>query len=73
MERVWVGRLLALALAEMTLLRVRFFYCSATRDGDQTPELARIEYQPRRDYGTVSEGKKADAPVVPVVKGVTAP
>ena len=49
----------AQALGETTLLRVRFFYCSATRDADQSPELARIEYQPRRDYGTVPEAKKA--------------
>ena len=49
----------AQALGETTLLRVRFFYCSATRDADQSPELARIEYQPRRDYGTVPEPKKA--------------
>ena len=46
-------------LGETTLLRVRFYYCSATRDADQTPELARIEFQPRRDYGTVAEAKKA--------------
>ena len=35
------------------------------------PELARIEYQPRREYGSVAEAKKADAPVVPVVKPPT--
>ena len=63
----------AMGLAETTLLRARFFYCSATRDGDQSPELARIEFQPRRDPGTVAEAKKADAPVVgaaPVVPPV---
>ena len=49
-------------LAATTLSRVRFWYCCATRDADRTPELARIEYQPRRDYGTVGEGKKAPAP-----------
>ena len=49
----------AQALGETTLLRVRFFYCSATRDADQSPELARIEYQPRREYGSVAEAKKA--------------
>ncbi len=44
----------ALDLAATTLLRVRFLYCSATRDADATPELTRIGYQPRRDPGTVS-------------------
>ncbi len=46
----------ALALAAGTLLRVRFFYCSATRDGEATPELVRIGYQPRRDPGEVGGG-----------------
>jgi hypothetical protein len=43
-------------LAGGTLLRVRFFYCSATRDVDATPELVRIGYQPRRAPGTVGDG-----------------
>ena len=34
--------------------RVRFFYCSASDDEDQTPELARIGKQPRRDKGEAS-------------------
>ncbi len=38
-------------LAATTLLRVRFFYCCATRDADQTPDLVAIGYQPRRDPG----------------------
>lgn len=49
----------ALEIAKTTLLRVRFFYCSASRDADQTPELAKLEFQPRRDRGTVE--KKATA------------
>ena len=48
----------AFDLAQTTMLRVRFWYCSATRDADKSPELARIEYQPRRDYGTVADAKK---------------
>jgi hypothetical protein len=51
----------AFDLAETTLLRVRFWYCCATRDADKTPELAKIEFQPRREYGSGTEGKKADA------------
>ena len=43
----------ALSLAATTLLRIRFLYCSATRDADSTPELNRLGYQPRRDPGTV--------------------
>ena len=31
--------------------RIRFFYCSASDDEDQTPELAKIGKQPRRDRG----------------------
>lgn len=55
----------AVDLATTTLLRVRFWYCCATRDADRTPELARIEYQPRREYGTASEAKKAPTPGAP--------
>ena len=43
----------ALSLAASTLLRIRFLYCSATRDADSTPELVRIGYQPRRGPGEV--------------------
>jgi hypothetical protein len=46
----------ALDLAASTLLRVRFWYCCATRDADKTPELAKIDYQPRREHGTVPHG-----------------
>jgi hypothetical protein len=40
--------------AETTLAQVRFAYCSASRDTDRTPELARINFQPRRGAGSVS-------------------
>jgi hypothetical protein len=46
----------ALDTAGTTLSRVRFYYCSASRDADRTPELAKIEFQPRRDYGTAGSG-----------------
>lgn len=32
-------------------LRVRFYYCSVNDSADQSPELARIGFQPRRDPG----------------------
>ncbi len=44
--------------AETTLAQVRFFYCSASRDTDQTPELAKIGFQPRRPAGTVTGNSK---------------
>jgi hypothetical protein len=52
-----------LDLAETTLAQVRFHYCSASRDTDQTPELAAIGFQPRRDAGEAGGGeKKPDTP-----------
>ncbi|MDB6155900.1 MAG: hypothetical protein JWL90_4353 [Chthoniobacteraceae bacterium] len=57
----------ALDLGTTTLLRVRFWYCSATRDADRTPELARIEYQPRRDYGTVAEAAPIPSMLIPPI------
>ena len=51
----------ALEIARTTLLRVRFYYSSASRDADKTPELAKIEFQPRREPGTV-EKKPAPKP-----------
>ena len=50
-ETATLRRDTALGLAGTTLLRVRFLYCSATRDGEATPELTRIGYQPRRAPG----------------------
>ena len=40
--------------------RVRFFYCSASDDLDQTPELANIGMQPRRDAGDAAVPPKPD-------------
>jgi len=35
--------------------RVRFYYCCASRDADQTTELVRIGFQPRRDPQPAAE------------------
>jgi hypothetical protein len=49
--------------AKTSLAQVRFYYCSASRDTDQTPELAKIGLQPRRAAGTVTGNTKpAPAP-----------
>jgi len=45
------ARDLALDLLQTTNDRVRFWYCSASDDEDQTPELAKIGRQPRRATG----------------------
>ena len=45
------ARDVALVLLQTTNDRVRFFYCSASDDEDQTPELAKIGRQPRRASG----------------------
>jgi hypothetical protein len=42
--------------------RVRFFYCSASDDEDQTPELARIGKQARRDRGEAATQPLPGAP-----------
>src|SRR5712691_2995445 len=59
----------ALEMASTTLLRVRFYYCSASRDADKTPELAKIEFQPRRDPGTVEKKPAPKAEPKPVLVG----
>jgi len=41
--------------------RVRFFYCAASNDLDQTPELANIGRQPRRDAGDAAAAPKPAA------------
>lgn len=43
--------------AGVSLAQVRFYYCSASRDTDQTAELAAIGFQPRRDAGTLAQAK----------------
>lgn len=47
-------RNIALELLRTANDRVRFFYCSASDDEDQTTELAKIGKQPRRDAGAAS-------------------
>lgn len=47
---------------ETTLLRVRCYYCCASDDADQTPELTKIGFQPRRAPGTGTTGQPAPAP-----------
>ena len=42
--------------------RVRFFYCSASDDEDQTPELAKIGKQPRRPPDGAQPQPLPDAP-----------
>ena len=53
----------ALALLQRINARVRFFYCWASDDLDQTAELVRIGRQPRRDAGA------AAAPPLPAAPG----
>ena len=55
-------RNVALELLRTANGRVRFFYCSASDDEDQTTELARIGKQPRRDAGAAEAQPFPDAP-----------
>lgn len=55
-QAAYAARDEALHLLKKIVDRVRFFYCSASDDEDQTPELARIGRQPRRDPGQASSG-----------------
>lgn len=48
-----------LTAAQTTISQVRHFYCAASRELDQTPELARIGMQPRRDRGMVAKAAGA--------------
>ena len=52
----------ALALLQLINARVRFFYCSASDDLDQTPELVKIGRQPRRDSGAAAAQPLPAAP-----------
>lgn len=52
----------ALELLRTANDRVRFFYCSASDDGDYTPELAKIGRQPRREAGAAQEQPLPGAP-----------
>jgi hypothetical protein len=42
--------------------RVRLFYCSASDDGERTPELAKINMQPKRAPGDAQPQPLPDAP-----------
>ncbi len=55
-ERNIVRDLLLLVIAS-----IRFFYCSASDETDQTPELAKIGMQPRRDRGEAQPQPLPDA------------
>lgn len=57
----------ALADFNVLLARVRFYYCCVSAEADQTPELAKIGFQPRRDPGTVA--KPATPPPAPPKPG----
>ena len=55
----------ALELLSRANSRVRFFYCSVSDAIDQTPELVKINRQPRRDQGTAAT-QPLPGPVGPV-------
>lgn len=52
----------ALKALETANDRVRFHYCASSDDEDQTPELAKIGKQPRRDRGEASTQPLPGAP-----------
>ncbi len=49
-------------LLERVNARVRFYYCAASQDLDQTPELNRIGMQPRRNPGQAQAQPKPATP-----------
>src|SRR5581483_10243195 len=49
-------------LLESAISRVRHFYCSASDDGESTPELAKIGMQPKRAPGDAQPQPLPDAP-----------
>jgi hypothetical protein len=51
----------ALEAFKVLLARVRFYYCCVSAEADQTAELAKIGFQPRRDPGTVAKPTTAAA------------
>ena len=55
----------ALDAANTTLAQVRFYYCSASRDTDQTSELTRIGFQTRRDAGAAPQPAQPPPPAPP--------
>lgn len=50
---------------EKSLSRVRFYYCSASDDTDQTTELTRIGFQRRRNPGEVQHSEATPTPTLP--------
>ncbi len=63
-EAATEARNAALDLTDLANSRARFFYCQASDDTDQTPELSKIGFQPRRDRG------EAEPPALPAAPGV---
>jgi hypothetical protein len=55
----------AIPSLKITLARVRFYYCCASPDTDETPELARIDFQPRRSARTRRQPVPAPAQLNP--------
>ena len=51
------------------LMQVRFHYCANTSMLDQTPELARIGFQPRRDPGAAAPAPLPAQPPMPTWTG----
>jgi len=66
----------ALDTARTTLARARFHYCSASRDADKTPELAKLDFQQRRMPGKADKKAnetKTDLPAAtPAIAGAKA-
>jgi hypothetical protein len=62
----------AMETAKKTLARVRFYYCSASRDVDQTPELAKLDFQPRRLPGKVEKKPATNQAATPATAGAKA-
>jgi len=61
-EKALKVRNAALEMAKTTLARVRFYYCSASRDADKTPELAKLDFQPRRMPGKAEKKSSTASP-----------
>ncbi len=57
----------ALDLLKKANARARFAYCQASDDLDQTPELAKIGFQSRRDRGVAAAKDPKPAPATPIV------
>ena len=62
----------AMETAKTTLGRVRFHYCSASRDLDKTPELAKLDFQPRRMPGKSEKKSATNEAATPATAGAKA-